>query len=76
MAMDVFEHVEDYLGFIRRLQPLAEWKIFHIPLDLSVVSVARPTYFKMAYEQVGHLHCSTRETALASLEQAGLLVRD
>ena len=74
--MDVFEHVEDYLGFIRGLQPLAQWKVFHIPLDLSVLSVARPIYLKMALEQVGHLHYFTRETALASLEQAGLKVRD
>ena len=76
LAMDVFEHVEDYLGFIRKLQPLAQWKIFHIPLDLSVVSVARPFYLKMALEQVGHLHYFTRETALATLQQAGLLVHD
>jgi hypothetical protein len=76
LAMDVFEHVEDYLGFIRGLQPLAQWKIFHIPLDLSVVSLAKPNYLKMALEQVGHLHYFTRETALASLEQAGLKVRD
>jgi hypothetical protein len=68
--------VEDYVGFIRGLQPLAQWKIFHIPLDLSVVSLAKPIYLKMALEQVGHLHYFTRETALASLEQAGLRVRD
>jgi hypothetical protein len=76
LAMDVFEHVEDYLGFIRGLQPLARWKIFHIPLDLSFLSLARPIYLTMAREQVGHLHYFTRETALATLEQAGLKVRD
>jgi hypothetical protein len=76
LAMDVFEHVEDYLGFIRGLQPFAQWKIFHIPLDLSVVSLAKPINLKLAREQVGHLHYFTRETALASLEQAGLRVRD
>jgi 2-polyprenyl-3-methyl-5-hydroxy-6-metoxy-1,4-benzoquinol methylase len=76
LAIDVFEHVEDYLGFIRGLQSLARWKIFHIPLELSVLSVAKPIYFTMAREQVGHLHYFTRETALASLEQAGLKVKD
>lgn len=76
LAMDVFEHVEDYLGFIRDLQPLARWKIFHIPLDLSFLSIVRPIYLKQAREQVGHLHYFTRETALASLEEAGLQVRD
>ena len=76
LAMDVLEHVEDYLGFIRSLKPLAPWKIIHIPLDLSVVSVARPIYLNMAREHVGHLHYFTLETALASVEQAGLKVKD
>jgi truncated hemoglobin YjbI len=76
LAIDVFEHVEDYLGFLRSLQPLAHWKIFHIPLDLSVVSLAKPFYLRMARDKVGHLHYFTRETALASLEQAGLHIVD
>jgi 2-polyprenyl-3-methyl-5-hydroxy-6-metoxy-1,4-benzoquinol methylase len=76
LAMDVFEHVEDYLGFIPSLHSLTRWKIFHIPLDLTVLSVANPIYLNMAREQVGHLHYFTRETAIASLIQAGLKVRD
>jgi hypothetical protein len=76
LAMDVLEHVEDYLGFIRELKPLGRWKILHIPLDLSVVSLAKPIHLQMAREHVGHLHYFTRETALASVEQAGLTVRD
>jgi hypothetical protein len=76
LAIDVFEHVEDYLGFIRSLQSFARWKIFHIPLDLSVLSLSRPRLLYMSRQQVGHLHYFTRETALASIEQAGLSVRD
>ena len=76
LAMDVLEHVEDYLGFTRSLKSLARWKILHIPLDLCVVSLARPIYLKMAREHVGHLHYFTLETALASVEQAGLKVED
>lgn len=76
LAIDVFEHVDDYLGFLRSLQPLARWKIFHIPLDLSMVSLAKPLHLQMAREKVGHLHYFTRETALASLEQAGFTVLD
>jgi SAM-dependent methyltransferase len=76
LAIDVLEHVEDYLGFIRSLQTLARWKILHIPLDLSVLSLCRPMYLRMAREHVGHLHYFTLETALASVEQAGLKVKD
>jgi hypothetical protein len=76
IAMDVLEHVEDYLGFVRSLQPLACWTILHIPLDLSVVSLAKPINLHMAREQVGHLHYFTCETALATVERAGLKVKD
>jgi hypothetical protein len=76
LAMDVLEHVEDYLGFIRSLKTLGRWKILHIPLDLSVVSLAKPIHLQMAREHVGHLHYFTSETALASVEQAGLSVKD
>ena len=41
MAIDVFEHVEDYLGFLKKLKSKAEYKIFRIPLDLSVQTVLR-----------------------------------
>src|SRR6185295_13503483 len=43
LCMDVFEHVEDYLGFVRRLRARARQTMFHIPLDLSVQSVLRMT---------------------------------
>lgn len=76
IAMDVIEHVEDYIGFIRNLTSLAPWKIFHVPLDLSVISIARPLYLEMARERVGHIHYFTRETALASICQAGLRISD
>jgi hypothetical protein len=76
LAMDVFEHVEDYLAFIRGTTQLSTWKIFHIPLDLSLASLARPTFLEQARHGVGHLHYFSRETALASLEHAGLSVID
>jgi len=43
LCMDVFEHVEDYMGFLRKLRQKAMYKIFHIPLDISAQSVLRCT---------------------------------
>ena len=76
LAIDVFEHVEDYLGFLRRLRPKGRHKIFHIPLDISVQSVLRPSRLLREREQVGHLHYFTRETALATLEDLGYRILD
>jgi SAM-dependent methyltransferase len=71
LSLDVFEHVEDYIGFLRSLRPIAEWFIFHIPLDISAQSVVRERPLIAARSTVGHLHYFTRRTALGSLETAG-----
>jgi SAM-dependent methyltransferase len=71
LSLDVFEHVEDYIGFLRSLRPIADWFMFHIPLDISAQSVVRERPLLAARSAVGHLHYFTRGTALASLETAG-----
>ena len=71
LSLDVFEHVEDYIGFLRFLRPIADRFIFHIPLDLSAQTVIRERPLLAARSGVGHLHYFTRATALASLETAG-----
>jgi SAM-dependent methyltransferase len=71
LSLDVFEHVEDYIGFLRSLRPIADWFMFHIPLDASAQSVIRERPLLTARSTVGHLHYFTRGTALASLETAG-----
>jgi 2-polyprenyl-3-methyl-5-hydroxy-6-metoxy-1,4-benzoquinol methylase len=76
LCIDVFEHVEDCFGFLRRLRPTGEWKIFHIPLDLSAQTVlrARPILFNRA--SVGHIHYFFKDTALATLADTGYEVAD
>lgn len=71
LLLDVFEHVEDYLGFLRSLQNRADYYVFHIPLELSVQAVLRPRSFGDARAVLGHLHYFSRETALATLADAG-----
>jgi SAM-dependent methyltransferase len=70
MAIDVFEHVEDPYSFLRRMRALAELKLFHIPLDLSALSVAINNLM-WSRLNVGHLHYYSRATALALLEECG-----
>ena len=76
LCLDVFEHVEDYLGFLKSLRTRAEHKIFHIPLDLSVQWLWRTTPILRGREQLGHLHYFNKETALATVEYAGYEVMD
>src|SRR5688572_10245627 len=44
LVIDVFEHIPDYMGFVARCRGKAEYKIYHIPLDLSVSSVLRNSF--------------------------------
>ena len=74
LNLDVFEHVEDYIGFLRSLRPIADWFIFHIPLDVSAQTVIRERPLLAARSNLGHLHYFTHRTALASLETAGFQI--
>lgn len=76
MAIDVFEHVEDYIGFVRNLRTRGEYKLFHIPLDMNVQMVLRGTPIKRVRELVGHIHYFSKDTALATLEDAGYHIVD
>jgi cyclopropane fatty-acyl-phospholipid synthase-like methyltransferase len=76
LAIDVLEHVDDYLGFLKRLRPLGAHTIFHIPLDLSAQSVARGWPILGLREDVGHLHYFFKETALETLRDCGFAIVD
>jgi|SRR5579863_1440890 len=76
LVLDVFEHLEDYFGFLRGIQPKGLYKMFHIPLDLSVQTVLRRRGLLKVREAYGHLHYFTKEIALQALEDAGYEVLD
>ena len=76
LAIDVFEHVADYLGFLSRLRLHGQTFVFHIPLDLSVQSVLRASPIAKLRDQVGHLHYFTKETAVATLRHSGYTILD
>jgi SAM-dependent methyltransferase len=66
LLIDVFEHIEDYIGFISNAKTKAQYKIYHIPLDMSVLSILS-NYPIKARKDVGHLHYFMKDTALATL---------
>ena len=66
LMIDVFEHVDDYLGFIKKASQKATYKIYHIPLDVSILSILN-NYPVVARKNVGHLHYFMKDTALATL---------
>lgn len=75
LCIDVFEHVEDYIGFLKQLKPKADFHVFHIPLDITVLSVLGNRIMN-ARHSAGHLHYFTAETALATLKDSGYEIMD
>ncbi len=70
LAMDVFEHVPDYIGFVDKCRSKADYKIYHIPLDLHASFVLRNAFNHCRYT-LGHLHYFTADTAIATLKDTG-----
>jgi 2-polyprenyl-3-methyl-5-hydroxy-6-metoxy-1,4-benzoquinol methylase len=75
LMIDVFEHVADYLGFLKLCRSIATHTIFHIPLDISAQAVLRNKLMNKR-KSVGHLHYFTKETAIATLADAGYEIVD
>jgi SAM-dependent methyltransferase len=73
LVMDVVEHIEDCFSFMRQVRPKGRMKIFHIPLDVHVSAILRG---RNSWDDVGHLHIFTKETALKSLEYSGHRILD
>jgi len=76
LVIDVIEHVEDYISFIKKLKPFAMFKIFHIPLDLSAQSILREWPIAELRRNVGHIHYFFKQSALAALEDCGYTIVD
>jgi SAM-dependent methyltransferase len=76
LVLDVFEHVTDCYGFLRRIRLKGALKVFHIPLDLSVQTVFRTKALLKRREMYGHLHYFTKETALETLKDTGYELLD
>lgn len=76
LAIDVLEHVADCGLFLSGIRQKAEYKIFHIPLDLSAQSVLRRSVLAHARLKCGHLHYFTKELALSMLASCGYEIID
>lgn len=71
LCFDVFEHIEDYFGFLRNLRRMGRDFLFHIPLDMNAQMVARGEPIRRVRDQVGHIHYFSRDSALTSLAECG-----
>ncbi len=70
LCLDVFEHVEDYMGFLKRLRSHGSYFIFNVPMDMCVMKLLSGG-LRYAREEVGHLHYFNEWSAQATLSDCG-----
>ncbi len=75
LMIDVFEHVDDYISFLKSARNNSKYTVFHIPLDISAQSILRNKLI-LERNNVGHLHYFTKDTAIATLKDCGYEVID
>jgi len=76
LAIDVIEHVEDYLAFLRGVKDKATYKVFHIPLELFVLSALHSGFLRKQRLNSGHLHYFTKDILLQIFNELGYDVLD
>jgi 2-polyprenyl-3-methyl-5-hydroxy-6-metoxy-1,4-benzoquinol methylase len=75
LIIDVLEHIDDYLGFLKLCKNKAKNTIFHIPLELSAQAILRNLLIS-GRKSLGHLHYFMKETAIAALVDSGYDIID
>lgn len=76
LYLDVLEHIEDYIGFLRKTQPMGQYKIFNFPLEIFAWNVLSRKKLTMSRRKDGHIHHFNKEKVLDLFEDLQLEVLD
>jgi hypothetical protein len=76
LVLEVVDHIEEYLGFLRMLRTRAEWKVIGFSLDITVLAALRTGIFTKWRDGLSHLHHFNKEIALDTLRHTGYQVVD
>lgn len=76
ICSDVFEHIQDYVGFLKKLSSRSKYFLFNIPLDISVRSILSDNLIKYNFENVGHLHFFNENISKLVLSYCGFDIID
>ncbi len=76
LLIDLIEHLEDYYTFLRQLRSKSEYKILHVPLDMSVQMVLRRAPLLTIRKSVGHIHYFMKDMITSILKDTGYEILD
>lgn len=76
MFIDLIEHIEDYIGFLRKIKDRGRYKIFHFPLEIFAVKALLGHKYLESRAKYGHIHYFNKEICLAVLKELDFRIID
>lgn len=76
LAIDVIPHIEDYIGFLRKIKDRATYKLLYIPLELYAARALLGHRYIESRNKYGHIHLFNKDISLAILQDLGYEVVD
>ncbi len=76
MFIDIIEHIEDYIGFLRKTKDRGHYKIFNFPLEIHAAKAILAQKFIDTRTKYGHIHYFNKDICLALLKELDFEVVD
>lgn len=76
MFVDIIEHIEDYIGFLRKIKDMGNYKIFNFPLELFAVKALLGHKYLDSRAKYGHIHYFNKDICLAVLSELNFEIID
>lgn len=64
LLIDLIEHLDNFQPVLKSIKKISRYKIFHIPLENTVISNILPKYRSTKTDQFGHLHFFDKNSAI------------
>lgn len=76
LLIDVVEHIEDYIGFLRKIRPRARYKVFNFPLEIFAAKALLGHKYLESRAVYGHIHYFNKDIVLSVLGDLGYEIID
>ena len=76
MFIDLIEHIEDYIGFLRKIKGRGHYKIFNFPLEIFALKALLGHKYVVSRAKYGHLHYFNKDICLALLKELDFNIID
>lgn len=76
LFIDIIEHIEDYIGFLRKIKDRSHYKIFNFPLEIFALKALMSHKYIDSRTKYGHLHYFNKDICIAVLNDLGFDILD